>query len=115
MVCNLKEGVLKQSITDYLDKTSLWCGVDIFLLGPKLTPVVDGLNGDVELRRDQRWRIAIYGDVLSLEHAKTRVLIKIDQLVRPYVRHCFGIHLLTPLDSSRESLMPSKLNSLHTN
>lgn len=66
----------------FLDDISAWCGVDIFLLGPKLTPVVDGLNGDVEVRRDQRWRISIYGDVLSSEHAKTRVLIKIDQLVR---------------------------------
>ncbi|KAM7196389.1 KH domain containing protein [Naviculisporaceae sp. PSN 640] len=81
LVCNLTEGVLRQSITDFLDQTSKWCGVDIFLLGPKLTPVVDGMSGDVDLRRDQRWRIAIYGDALSSEHAKTRVLIKIDQLL----------------------------------
>lgn len=101
MVCNLKEGVLKQSITDYLDQTSVWCGVDIFLLGPKLTPVLDGLNGDVELRRDQRWRIAIYGDVLSSEHAKTRVLIKIDQLVGYSVCHLRRIILLTPMQLSR--------------
>ncbi|KAK3318372.1 hypothetical protein B0H66DRAFT_235181 [Apodospora peruviana] len=81
LVCNIQEGVLKQSVTDFLDETSAYCGVDIFLLGPKLTPLVDGLNGDVELRRDQRWRIAIYGDMLSTEHAKTRVLIHIDQLL----------------------------------
>jgi len=64
-----------------LDDISKYCGVDIFLLGPKLTPVVDGLNGDVELRRDQRWRVAIYGDLLSSEHGKTRVLIYIDRMV----------------------------------
>ncbi|KAK0714648.1 hypothetical protein B0H67DRAFT_488856 [Lasiosphaeris hirsuta] len=81
LVANLSEGVLKKSVTDYLDETSAFCGVDIFLLGPKLTPVVDGLNGDVEIRRDQRWRVAIYGDVMSSEHAKTRVLIHIDQLL----------------------------------
>jgi hypothetical protein len=80
-VCDLTEGVLKKGVTDFLDNLSGFCGVDIFLLGPKLTPVVDGLNGDVEVRRDQRWRVAIYGDMLSSEHAKTRVLIHIDQLV----------------------------------
>jgi hypothetical protein len=81
LVANLNEGVLKKGVTDYLDETSTFCGVDIFLLGPKLTPVTDALNGEVELRRDQRWRVAIYGDVMSSEHAKTRVLIHIDQLV----------------------------------
>jgi len=80
-VANLNEGVLKKAVTDYLDETSAFCGVDIFLLGPKLDPLVDGVNGDVELRRDQRWRVAIYGDIMSSEHAKTRVLIHIDQLV----------------------------------
>jgi len=81
LVANLTEGVLKKSVTSYLDEVSSYCGVDIFLLGPKLTPLVDGLNGDVELRRDQRWRVAIYGDILASEHAKTRVLIHIDQLL----------------------------------
>ncbi|KAK4204103.1 hypothetical protein QBC40DRAFT_2783 [Triangularia verruculosa] len=81
LVANLAEGVLKKSVTDFLDDTSRFCGVDIFLLGPKLAPVVDGLNGDVELRRDQRWRVAIYGNNMSAEHAKTRVLIHIDQLL----------------------------------
>lgn len=81
LVANLSEGVLKKSVTDFLDETSAFCGVDIFLLGPKLTPLTGGLNGDVDLPRDQRWRVAIYGDYLSSEHAKTRVLIHIDQLV----------------------------------
>ncbi|KAK3306651.1 uncharacterized protein B0T15DRAFT_148756 [Chaetomium strumarium] len=81
LVANLSEGVLKKSVTDFLDETSVACGVDIFLLGPKLTPLVGGLNGDVELPRDQRWRVAIYGDYLASEHAKTRVLIHIDQLL----------------------------------
>ncbi|KAK4244993.1 hypothetical protein C7999DRAFT_16792 [Corynascus novoguineensis] len=81
LVANLSEGVLKKSVTDFLDETSAFCGVDIFLLGPKLTPLTGGLNGDVDLPRDQRWRVAIYGDYLSSEHAKTRVLIHIDQLL----------------------------------
>ncbi|KIH90141.1 hypothetical protein SPBR_00117 [Sporothrix brasiliensis 5110] len=81
MVADLIEGTLKKAVTDTLDNISNFCGVDIFLLGPKLTPIVDGLNGDNELRRDQRWRVAIYGDILSSEHAKTRVLIHIDRML----------------------------------
>ncbi|CAK7199964.1 hypothetical protein SEUCBS139899_002652 [Sporothrix eucalyptigena] len=81
MVADLTAGTLKKTVTDTLDQISSYCGVDIFLLGPKLTPIVDGLNGDNELRRDQRWRVAIYGDILSSEHAKTRVLIHIDRML----------------------------------
>jgi hypothetical protein len=83
LVCDLNAGVLKKDVTDTLDYISIFCGVDIFLLGPKLTPVVDGMTGDSEMRMDQRWRIAIYGDILAAEHAKLRVLIHIDSLVRP--------------------------------
>lgn len=43
---------------------------------------MDGLNGDVEVIRDQRWRVAIFGDNESTDHAKTQVLIFIDKLVR---------------------------------
>lgn len=81
MVADLSVGNLKQTVIEVLDQISAFCGVDIFLLGPKLTPLVDGVNGDVEIRRDQRWRVAIYGDILSSEHAKTRVLVSIDQWV----------------------------------
>ncbi|EJT77826.1 KH domain-containing protein, variant [Gaeumannomyces tritici R3-111a-1] len=81
MILDPQTGGLKKPVTETLDFTSNFCGVDIFLLGPKLTPLADGLNGESEVRRDQRWRLAIYGDYLSSEHAKTRVLIHIDQLL----------------------------------
>ncbi|CAM1511392.1 Fc.00g089050.m01.CDS01 [Cosmosporella sp. VM-42] len=81
LVCDLTAGVLKKPVTDTLDYISSFCGVDIFLLGPKLTPIVDGMTGDAEMRMDQRWRVAIYGDILSSEHAKARVLIHIDTLL----------------------------------
>jgi hypothetical protein len=83
LVCDLKSGVLKEDVTKALDYMSTYTGVDIFLLGPKLTPMVDGMTGDSEMRMDQRWRVAIYGDILSSEHAKTRVLVHIDSLVCP--------------------------------
>ena len=81
LVCDLKAGKLRDSVTDTIDYISSFCGVDIFLLGPKLTPMVDGMTGEAEMRMDQRWRVAIYGDPLSSEHAKVRVLIHIDTLV----------------------------------
>lgn len=43
--------------------------------------MVDGMTGEAEMRMDQRWRVAIYGDILSSEHAKARVLIHIDTLL----------------------------------
>ena len=81
LVCDLAAGVLKQDVTTVLDKISAFCGVDIFLLGPKLTPMLDGMTGDAEMRMDQRWRVAIYGVLQASEHAKARVLIHIDTLV----------------------------------
>ncbi|KAG6316794.1 hypothetical protein E4U44_000461 [Claviceps purpurea] len=81
LVCDLNAGVLKRPVVETLDYISTFCGVDIFLLGPKLKPVVDGMTGDSEMRMDQRWRVAIYGDILSSEHAKARVLIHIDTLL----------------------------------
>ncbi|KAK2606081.1 hypothetical protein QQS21_003476 [Conoideocrella luteorostrata] len=81
LVCDLNAGVLKKPVVETLDYISTFCGVDIFLLGPKLTPMVDGMSGDSEMRMDQRWRVAIYGDILSSEHAKARVLIHIDTLL----------------------------------
>jgi len=74
---------LKVSVIEHLDKVAAFCGVDIFLLGPKFASLSDGLNTSGEAGRDQRWRVAIYGDMESAEHAKTRVLIFIDTLVSP--------------------------------
>lgn len=113
LFCDLTAGVLKENVIGVLDDISKFCGVDIFLLGPKLTPLVDGMNGDVELRRDQRWRVAIYGDLLSSEHAKTRVLIHIDKLVRLVLVSesdltCGSLaHILSDI-SLDESWMPSR-------
>jgi KH domain len=95
LVCDFAAGALKQQVTDQLDYISLFCGVDIFLLGPKLTPMLDGMTGDAEMRVDQRWRVAIYGDILASEHAKARVLIHIDQLVSLSVLSILSVRLLT--------------------
>jgi hypothetical protein len=80
-VIDASQTALKVDVVEQLDRISEFCGVDVFLLGPKFASVGDAqsINGDAG--RDQRWRVAIYGDMESCEHAKTRVLIMIDKLV----------------------------------
>lgn len=73
---------LKPSFLATLDELGAYCGVDVFLLGPKnYATMAAGINGDADLSSDSRWRIAIYGDVESAEHAKTRILVIIDKLL----------------------------------
>jgi hypothetical protein len=73
---------LKSHVVAHIDEIAKFCGVDIFLLGPKFASPSDKVNQSTDAGRDQRWRVAIYGDMESAEHAKTRVLIFIDRLVR---------------------------------
>jgi hypothetical protein len=75
---------LKGSVVDFLDELSAYCGVDIFILGPKVHTLAAVMDGSSEVTQDQRWRFAIYGDLESSEHAKTRILIFIDRLVSLY-------------------------------
>lgn len=81
LVIDSNATALKSHVVEHLDSVANFCGVDIFLLGPKFNSVTDGLNGNGDAGRDERWRVAIYGDMESAEHAKTRVLIFIDRLV----------------------------------
>ena len=75
---------VKVTVLKHLDDIAKWTGTDIFLLNPKHSdpdgPASSYGNGS-DQRFDQRLRIAIYGDPESSEHAKTRVLIMIDQVV----------------------------------
>lgn len=65
-----------------LDLIAQHAGVDIFLLSPK---PVDGssraADGGPATGIDDRLRVAIYGDVESVEVARTRILIMIDKLM----------------------------------
>lgn len=76
---------IKISVLEHIDTIAKYCGTDIFLLHSKPTDPeaanTSYIHGS-EQTLDQRLRIAIYGDPESSEHAKTRVLIMIDQIVR---------------------------------
>ena len=68
-----------------MDTLAKYTGTDIFLLTPKLrdtdSAIVSSYGYATDNGLDQRFRVAIYGDMESTEHAKTRVLIMIDQIV----------------------------------
>jgi hypothetical protein len=78
---NLKSPVLNQ--LDLIAKTTK---ADIFVLMPKQPDIESAsFNGNLETGMDSRLRCAIYGDMETMEHAKTRVLIMIDQILKRYV------------------------------
>ncbi|RKF72823.1 putative kh domain-containing protein [Golovinomyces cichoracearum] len=81
LIINGEQNALKTAVIDHLDSISEFCGVDIFLLGPKFASLADSQNVTGDTGHDQRWRVAIYGDMESAEHAKTRILIFIDRLL----------------------------------
>ncbi|CAD6499979.1 BgTH12-04084 [Blumeria graminis f. sp. triticale] len=81
LIINVEKTALKTAVIDHLDSISEFCGVDIFLLGPKFASLTETQNLIGDAGRDQRWRVAIYGDMESAEHAKTRVLIFIDRIL----------------------------------
>lgn len=76
----------------HIDLCAKYTGTDIFLLksradaSPQLTTTSSG-NG-VDSGLDQRYRLNIYGDTESVEHAKTRTLMMIDQIVRTEETYC---------------------------
>jgi hypothetical protein len=76
---------VRQPVLEHLDTLAKYTGTDIFLLTPKLrdtdSAIVSSYGYATDNGLDQRFRVAIYGDMESTEHAKTRVLIMIDQIV----------------------------------
>lgn len=74
---NVRGAVLNQ-----LDLISKATKADIFLLMPKQPDIeTASFHGNIDTGMDPRLRCAIYGDLETMEHAKTRVLIMIDQIV----------------------------------
>ncbi|KAG8528478.1 uncharacterized protein KY384_007396 [Bacidia gigantensis] len=75
---------VRDNVLEYLDRIANYTGTDLFVLNP--TPqdqesVSASFGNGTSMRFDNRLRVAIYGDPESSEHAKTRVLLMIDQIV----------------------------------
>ena len=73
---------VKGPVLNQLDLISKTTKADIFLLMPKQPDIESAsFNGNIDTGMDPRLRCAIFGDLETMEHAKTRVLIMIDQIV----------------------------------
>ena len=73
---------VKAPVLRHLDEIAKCTKADVFILQPKQVDVESAsFNGSIESTLDQRLRCSIYGDMETAEHAKTRVLIMIDQIV----------------------------------
>ncbi|PLN83669.1 hypothetical protein BDW42DRAFT_192109 [Aspergillus taichungensis] len=77
---------IRESVLGHLNKLAEYTGTDIFLLSPKLrdtdSAVVSSYGYASDNGLDHRFRVSIYGDMESAEHAKARVLILIDQILK---------------------------------
>ena len=75
---------IRSSVLSHIDLCAKYTGTDIFLLKPRSSDLDSAgasfANG-VDSGLDQRYRINIFGDMESVEHAKTRALMMIDQIV----------------------------------
>lgn len=82
LVGDAMSGAIRQSVLDHMNYVATWTGTDVFLLKPKQIDIeTASFNGTLDNSLDQRFRVAVFGDMESSEHAKTRILIMIDQIV----------------------------------
>ncbi|KAB8336793.1 hypothetical protein FH972_021102 [Carpinus fangiana] len=76
------EPTIRQGVLEHINYTAKWTGADIFLLKPRAPSVeTASFTGTLDNSLDQRFRLAVFGDMESSEHAKTRLLIMIDQIL----------------------------------
>lgn len=75
---------IRSSVLSHIDLCAKYTGTDIFLLKPRNADVSAAnaaYSDDIDSGLDQRYRVNIFGDMESVEHAKTRALMMIDQIV----------------------------------
>lgn len=70
---------VREQINKHLASIAAYCGVDIFLLRPEESKIVG--DPEIDSTGNKRLRIKIFGDYESVEHAKTRVLLMVDDMV----------------------------------
>ncbi|KAF2817441.1 uncharacterized protein BDZ99DRAFT_374543 [Mytilinidion resinicola] len=77
---------IQSLVLNQLDRISKLTKADIFVLMPKNQDIESAsFNGNLETGLDSRLRCAIYGNLETMEHAKTRILILIDQILHRHV------------------------------
>lgn len=74
---------LRADVLRHMDEIAERTKADVFLCNPKPLDLDSAsIKGNLESSIDNRFRIVIFGDMEVCEHAKTRLLIMIDQIVR---------------------------------
>lgn len=106
LVIDPAQNAVKSAVLNHLDEIAKVTKADIFLLKPREVDIESAsFNGNLDSSLEQRLRCRIYGDMDSAEHAKTRVLIMIDQIVS--VACLFLAYASTNLrDSCTDMLIP---------
>ncbi|KAG0637070.1 hypothetical protein HOY80DRAFT_1052591 [Tuber brumale] len=77
----LSDGAPNPRITVHLERIAQFTGTDIFVLKPLEPTSIVAVDQGSEASQNRRLKISIFGDYESVEHAKTRVLIMIDDLL----------------------------------
>jgi len=74
--------IARIDVLRHMDEISDRTKADIFLLNPKQMDTDSAsTHGNMDGSIENRLRIVLFGDMECCEHAKTRVLIMIDQIV----------------------------------
>ena len=87
LILDATQDGIRTSVINHIDLIANYTGTDIFLLTPRTVSAEAAgasFGGTADSGFDPRFRAAIYGDMESVEHAKTRILIMIDQIVRSH-------------------------------
>ncbi|KAF2402013.1 KH domain protein [Trichodelitschia bisporula] len=71
---------LSPSFLRKLDDIAQVTQADIFVLKPKLLDDDASINGSITSSNESRLRVVVYGDMLTEEHARIRLLIMVDNL-----------------------------------
>ncbi|KAF8438753.1 hypothetical protein BGX38DRAFT_1097997 [Terfezia claveryi] len=90
------DGTITNAVKAHLNNVARWSGVDIFILKP--TKPTQEVN---DTRQAERLRVQIYGDSESVENAKTKILLMIDDILKQ-VGHITNINVsLCPMVCGR--------------
>ncbi|KAF1992284.1 hypothetical protein K402DRAFT_415966 [Aulographum hederae CBS 113979] len=80
-----RNSAVRSDVLNHLDQISNATKADVFLLHPKQVDETASFTGALDGGPDSRLRCMIFGDMETLEHAKVRVLIMIDQILNRHV------------------------------
>lgn len=97
---------MRTDVLKHMDEIASLTKADVFLLHPRqIEADTASLHGSLETSAEGKLRMVVYGDMECCEHAKTRLLIMIDQIVCNTLR-CRDM-LLTLYSSSARSTRSS--------